>query len=338
MSADALARAASAPSPAPLLSVRDLAKYFDMRRGIFPRVVGHVKAVDGVSFEIRPQEVLGLAGESGSGKSTIGRSILRLLEPTRGEILFQGIDILRLKGSELRNFRRKAQIVFQDPFSSLDPRMTIGQIVAEPLQVQGLADGAAERREKVEQLLEVVALDPGYLRRKPHELSGGQRQRVGIARALSVEPSFLVADEPVSSLDVSIQAQVVNLLDDLRVRFGLAMLFISHDIAVMEHLSDRIAVVYLGRIMEVGPSRELVRSPKHPYTEALLSAVPDPAPSRRSKRIVLQGDVPNPAAPPSGCVFRTRCPYAIADCSKTVPDLRETAPGHAKACIREDIL
>jgi oligopeptide/dipeptide ABC transporter ATP-binding protein len=338
MSAAALASAAPLPTPTPLLSVRNLAKYFDVRRGILPRVVGHVKAVDGVSFDIRPREVLGLAGESGSGKTTIGRSVLRLLEPTRGEVLFDGVDVLRLRGAELRRFRRKAQIVFQDPFSSLDPRMTVEQIIGEPLQVQGLDNGASSRREKVARLLEIVALGPAYLRRKPHELSGGQRQRVGIARALAVEPSFLVADEPVSALDVSIQAQVVNLLDDLKARFGLAMLFISHDIAVMEHVSDRIAVVYLGRFMEIGPSRDLVRSPQHPYTEALLSAVPDPAPDRRRKRIVLQGDVPNPAAPPSGCVFRTRCPYAIADCAKIVPELREVAPGHAKACIRDDVL
>jgi oligopeptide transport system ATP-binding protein len=323
---------------APLLEVRGLRKWYEIRGRLLAGSRGHVKAVDGVSFDIRPREVLGMAGESGSGKSTIGRAVLRLIEPTAGEVRFGGIDVIRLGRRELRRFRQKAQIVFQDPFTSLDPRMTIEQIVTEPLQVQGIGRNVRERRERVVKLLETVALDSYYLSRRPHELSGGQRQRVGIARALAVGPSFLVADEPVSALDVSIQAQVINLLEDLKDQFGLAMLFISHDIAVMEHLSDRIAVVYLGKIMEIGPTDAIVHSPKHPYTEALLSAVPDPDPTLRRKRIVLEGDVPNPVDPPSGCVFRTRCPYALAACAETVPALGEVAPGHAKACIRDDVL
>jgi oligopeptide/dipeptide ABC transporter ATP-binding protein len=317
---------------APLLEVRNLRKWYDVRRGIMGGHA-HVKAVDDVSFAIRPREVLGL-----SGKTTIGRAILRLIEPTAGDIHFAGTDVIKLNPRELRKFRRKAQIIFQDPFSSLDPRMTIEEIVSEPYQVQGIRSSRTQRRERVIDLLETVSLSPHYLERRPHELSGGQRQRVGIARALAVEPSFLVADEPVSALDVSIQAQVVNLLDELKERFGLAMLFISHDIAVMEHLSDRIAVVYLGKIMEIGPTNEIVHRPKHPYTEALLSAVPDPDPALRRKRIVLQGDVPNPVNPPSGCVFRTRCPYALPTCAEIVPPLRGVGAGHATACIREDIL
>jgi oligopeptide transport system ATP-binding protein len=322
----------------PLLEVRNLKKWYEVRRGPLSGVRGQVKAVDDVSFAIRPREVLGLAGESGSGKTTIGRAVLRLIEPTAGDIRFDGADVVKLDRKALRRFRRKAQIVFQDPFSSLDPRMTIEQIVGEPFQVQGLGLSRKERRERVVGLLETVALGAHYLDRHPHELSGGQRQRVGIARALAVEPSFLVADEPVSALDVSIQAQVVNLLDELKERFGLAMLFISHDIAVMEHLSDRIAVVYLGKIMEIGPTAEIVHRPKHPYTEALLSAVPDPDPALKRKRIVLQGDIPNPANPPSGCVFRTRCSYAIPACASAVPPLRAVGAEHATACIREDIL
>jgi oligopeptide transport system ATP-binding protein len=324
--------------PPPLLEVRNLRKWYDIRRGMISGVQGHVKAVDDVSFSIRPREVLGLAGESGSGKTTIGRAVLRLIEPTAGEIRFDGTDLIALNRRELRKFRRKAQIVFQDPFSSLDPRMTIEQIVAEPFQVQGLGLSRIQRRERVIDLLDTVSLSPHYLERQPHELSGGQRQRVGIARALAVEPSFLVADEPVSALDVSIQAQVVNLLDELKERFGLAMLFISHDIAVMEHLSNRIAVVYLGKIMEIGPTEEIVHRPKHPYTEALLSAVPDPDPALKRKRIVLQGDVPSPVNPPSGCVFRTRCPYALPACAEAVPPLRAVGADHATACIRNDIL
>jgi oligopeptide transport system ATP-binding protein len=321
---------------APLLEVRDLRKWYDLRGGIIPRVRGQVRAVDGVSFMLQPGEVLGIAGESGSGKSTIGRCVLRLIEPTSGEVRFAGHDVTRLDRRALRLFRRKAQMIFQDPYGSLDPLMTIAELVAEPLDVQGMVRTARERRERVVQLLDMVALGAEYAGRRAHELSGGQRQRVGIARALSVGPALLVADEPVSALDVSIQAQIVNLLDELKQRLNLAMLFISHDIAVMDHLSDRIAIVYLGRIMEIGPTRALIDAPRHPYTEALLSAVPEPGVKRR-ERIVLSGDVPNPADPPSGCVFRTRCRHALPACAAGQPPLRPVGPEHHTACIRDDI-
>lgn len=323
---------------APLLDVRNLRKWFEIKRGLIPKVVGNVKAVDNVSLTVRRHEVLGIAGESGSGKTTIGRSILRLIEPSSGEILFDGQDIMKLSSEKLRLFRRKAQIVFQDPFASLNPRMTIENILAEPLRIQGLASNRQQRRDRAAELLEMVAMSASYLERKPHELSGGQRQRIGIARALAVEPEFIVADEPVSALDVSIQAQIINLLVDLKDRLGLSLLFISHDIAVMEYLSDRIAVVYLGKVMEIAPTAELCVAPKHPYTEALLSAVPNSKPGEKSRRIVLEGDVPNPVDPPSGCVFRTRCPYAVAECAKTEPELRELSPGHFSACIRDDVI
>lgn len=319
---------------APLLQVRRLRKYFDITKGLFARVVGHVHAVEDVSFDIAPREVLGLAGESGSGKTTIGRAVLRLIEATSGEVLFDGADVLALDARMLRSFRRNAQIIFQDPYASIDPTMTVAQVVAEPLRVQSLAKGA-ELTDRVERLLADVSLPADFMRRRPKDLSGGQRQRVVIARALAVEPRFIVADEPVSSLDVSIQAQIIRLLEDLEEQRGFSMLFISHDLAIMEYLSDRIAVVYLGRIMEIGPSRELVSRPRHPYTEALISAVPDTTNQRR--RIVLKGDVPSPVAPPSGCVFRTRCPYALAACSHEVPAMREVSPGHWKACIRDDV-
>ncbi|MBM3597699.1 MAG: ABC transporter ATP-binding protein [Alphaproteobacteria bacterium] len=322
----------------PLLQVERLRTWFPIRRGVIPRPVGAVKAVDDVSFTVHRREVLGLAGESGSGKTTIGRSILRLIEPTDGRVVFGGADVTALGRHELRLFRRKAQIVFQDPFAALDPVMTIEEILGEPLQVQGLAKGRQERRDRVVRLLESVSLSTDFLSRRPHEMSGGQRQRIVIARALAVEPEFIVADEPVSALDVSIQAQIINLLQDLRDRFKLAMLFISHDIAVMEYLSDRIAVIYLGRLMEIGPATEICRAPKHPYTLALLSAVPDPDPSRRRTRIVLEGDVPNPADPPSGCVFRTRCPYALPACAGERPALRPVGPDRFVACIRDDVL
>ncbi len=325
-------------APGPLLAVEGLRKWFEIRRGIIPRVVANVKAVDDVSFTVARHQVLGIAGESGSGKTTIGRTVLRLIEPTSGVIRFNGTDITSLDAKRLRRFRRQAQIVFQDPFASLDPKMTIEAVVTEPLRIQGLCLGAGERRDRVVELLEMVALSSEHLKRRPHELSGGQRQRVGIARALAVEPEFIVTDEPVSALDVSIQAQIINLLDDLKRRLGLSLLFISHDIAVMEYLSDRIAVVYLGRIMEIGPTGAICGNPKHPYTEALLSAVPNPDPAGKSKRIVLTGDVPNPVSPPSGCVFRTRCPYAIAECAKAIPEFRDVGPDHLTACIRDDVL
>ena len=321
-----------------LLEVEDLRTWFPIRRGIIPRTVANVKAVDGVSFTVAAQEVLGIAGESGSGKTTIGRSILRLIEPTDGAVRFKGTDVGGLAPKALRLFRRKAQIVFQDPFASLDPKMTVEQVLAEPLRIQGLCRTARQRRERVVELLETVALSSEYLKRAPSELSGGQRQRVGIGRALAVEPQFIVADEPVSALDVSIQAQIINLLKDLKERLGLSILFISHDIAVMEYLSDRIAVVYLGKIMEIGPTAAICSRPRHPYTRALLSAVPDPAARSRGERIVLTGELPSPVDPPSGCVFRTRCPYAIGACAEAAPPKREVGPGHFTACIRDDVI
>ena len=324
-------------TPSTLLEVKNLRKWYEIRRGVIPRVIGHVKAVDDVSFEIQTNEVLGLVGESGSGKTTIGRSLLRLIEPTSGSVAFKGTEVTRLDAGGLRQFRRQAQIIFQDPYSSLDPRMTIEEIVAEPLRVQGTAPDRQARRRRVESLLESVSISKHFLVRRPSELSGGQRQRVGIARALAVDPEFIVADEPVASLDVSIQAQVINLLQDLKEQLHLSLLFISHDIAVMRHVADRIAVVYLGKIMEIGPAREICEAPRHPYTEALLSAVPNPDPRQRRQRIVLQGDIPSPANPPSGCVFRTRCRYAIAACAETQPQLQSAGPGHYKACLRDDV-
>lgn len=323
------------PSPA-LLDVDGLKTWFPVRRGVIPRTVANVKAVDGVSFTVAPHEVLGVAGESGSGKTTIGRSVLRLIEPTEGRVRFDGTDITQLDAAALRRFRRRAQIVFQDPYASLNPKMTVEQVLAEPLRIQGLCRTVRQRRDRVVELLETVTLSSEFLKRSPRDLSGGQRQRIGIARALAVEPEFIVADEPVSALDVSIQAQIINLLKDLKRRLGLSLLFISHDIAVMEYLSDRIAVVYLGKIMEIGPTAAICGSPRHPYTRALLSAVPNPAAADR-KRIVLAGDVPNPAEPPSGCVFRTRCPHAIDDCARMTPPLREVGAGHRSACIRDDL-
>ena len=321
-----------------LMSVRDLRTWFPIRGGVLSRVQAHVKAVDGVSFDVNQGEVLGLVGESGSGKTTVGRTILRLYDPTDGQMLFHGTDLAKLSRSQLRPFRRQMQIIFQDPFASLNPRMTVAEIVGEPIMIHGLAKGAKERSERVAELMEVVGLSPDQMRRYPHEFSGGQRQRIGIARALAVEPEFIVADEPVSALDVSIQAQVVNLLNDLKHRLGLTLLFIAHDLAVVEYISDRVAVMYLGKIMEIAPGRELYQNPKHPYTEALLSAIPVPDPEVKHERIILQGDIPSPINPPSGCVFRTRCQYAIDECAVTVPQLEEVSPGHFKACIRNDVL
>ncbi|RDI94705.1 dipeptide ABC transporter ATP-binding protein [Meiothermus sp. QL-1] len=320
-----------------LVEVENLKKWFPIRGGVLSRVVGHVKAVNGVSFGVKKGEVLGLVGESGSGKTTVGRTILRLIEPTEGTIRFDGQDITHLPKNQLRAYRRKMQIIFQDPFASLNPRMTVGDIIAEPLVIHNLEASAKARTERVAELLQMVGLNPDHIRRYPHEFSGGQRQRIGIARALAVRPEFIVADEPVSALDVSIQAQVVNLLQDLKEQLGLTLLFIAHDLAVVEYISDRVAVMYLGKIMELATAKELYRNPKHPYTEALLSAIPMPDPTLKRERIVLQGDIPSPINPPSGCVFRTRCRYAIAECAQVVPELKEVAPGHYKACIRDDI-
>jgi peptide/nickel transport system ATP-binding protein len=315
-----------------LLEVKHLQKYFPIRGGILSRVVANVHAVEDVSFNIRPGEVVGLVGESGSGKTTAGRAILRLIEPTSGEIIFDGVDVAKLSKTQMREYRKEMQIIFQDPFASLNPRMTVGDIIGEALQIHNLARGKA-KEERVADLLTRVGLAPGHMRRYPHEFSGGQRQRIGIARALAVDPQFIVADEPVSALDVSIQAQVVNLLQDLKDELGLTLLFIAHDLGVVEYISDHVIVMYLGRIMEIAPAKELYANPVHPYTEALLSAVPIPDPTIKRERILLQGDIPSPINPPSGCVFRTRCPLATEDCNHVVPPLEEVSPGHFKACI-----
>ena len=316
-----------------LLQVRNLKKYFPIRGGVFSRVVANVKAVEEASLTIRRGEVVGLVGESGSGKTTAGRAILRLIEPTAGEVIFDGVDIAKLPKAKMRDYRKEMQIIFQDPFASLNPRMSVGDIIGEALTIHNLARGKA-KEDRVADLLERVGMNAGHMRRYPHEFSGGQRQRIGIARALAVDPKFIVADEPVSALDVSIQAQVVNLLQDLKDELGLTMLFIAHDLGVVEYISDKVVVMYLGRIMEIAPAKELYRNPVHPYTEALLSAVPIPDPTIKRERVILQGDIPSPINPPSGCVFRTRCPIAIEDCKHVVPPLEEVGPGHLKACIR----
>ena len=324
------------PTPQALLSVRNLTKHYERKSGLFGGDRSVVKAVDGVSFDVMPGETLGLVGESGCGKTTTGRSILRLIEPTSGEVNFDGKDVLELGSGPLRQLRRKMQIIFQDPFSSLNPRMSIGAIVQEGLTIHKLAEGA-QAKKRVRQLLEEVGLRPEYADRYPHEFSGGQRQRVGIARALAVEPRFIVFDEPVSALDVSVQAQVINLLQDLQRDRGLAYLFIAHDLSVVEHIADRVAVMYLGKIVEMAASKDLYREPLMPYTQALLSAVPVPDPAAKRERIVLAGDVPSPAKPPTGCVFHPRChhPKKDAACAAIVPPLEEKAPGHFVACIKQ---
>jgi peptide/nickel transport system ATP-binding protein/oligopeptide transport system ATP-binding protein len=316
-----------------LIEVDDLVKYFPVRGGVFQRVMAWVKAVDGVSFDIREGETLGLVGESGCGKTTIGRTMLRLLEPTSGSVYFEGKDIAQLSGQELKGMRRNMQIIFQDPFSSLDPRMTIGDTVGEGLRIHGIGT-SEERHEAVIEILRKVGLEDYHSKRYPHEFSGGQRQRIGIARALALRPKFVVADEPVSALDVSIQSQVLNILNDLQDEFDLTYLFIAHNMSVIEHISDRVAVMYLGKIVELAPRDELFNNPLHPYTQALMSAIPIPNPKIRRDRIILTGDVPSPLNPPSGCRFHPRCPVVMDHCSTHAPKLIEVTPEHYTACWR----
>ena len=329
-------QAESAPN---LLEVKDLRVHFPIKRGlVFARQVASVKAVDGVSFSIKPGETLGLVGESGSGKTTIGKAIVKLVQATGGSIKFDGQEVTSLKGSNLRALRKRMGVVFQDPYGALNPRMTAGSVIGEPLNVHKLTPGKGEYLDTVAGLMETVGLNPATMNRYPHEFSGGQRQRLGVARALAARPSLIILDEPVSALDVSIQAQVINLLEDLQDQFNLAYLFIAHDLSVVKHISDRVAVMYLGKIVEVAESRRIYDNPLHPYTQALLSAVPVPDPliERKRSRIVLRGDIPSPIAPPPGCVFHTRCPIAIQDCSLAVPEMRELEPGHTVACIRAE--
>ena len=317
-----------------LVEVRNLKMYFPVRRGLLiERTVGHVHAVDDVTFHVKRGETLGLVGESGCGKSTTGRAILQIYKPTDGAVNVKGVDITKLGTRDLIPYRRNMQMIFQDPFASLDPRMTVGGIIAEPLEIHNLAKGK-EKDEKVREMLRIVGLNPYFANRYPHEFSGGQRQRIGVARALVLDPEFIVCDEPISALDVSIQAQIINLLEDLQERYNLTYLFIAHDLAVVRHISDRVAVMYVGKIVELAERDELFNHPKHPYTSALLSAVPKPDPRARSQRTPLQGEVANPAAPPSGCYFHPRCPYAVERCRTEAPVWEEIRPGHFVRCHR----
>ncbi|HUT32245.1 MAG TPA: oligopeptide/dipeptide ABC transporter ATP-binding protein [Planctomycetota bacterium] len=322
--------------PPPLLAVRDLKKHFPILGGAFRKVVGRVRAVDGVSFEIREGECLGLVGESGSGKTTVGRCILRAIEPTSGQVLFRlgekAVDVRGVRPAQLKELRRHMQMIFQDPYSSLNPRMTVLDIIGEPLLVHGMRR-RREREDRVRELLEQVGLKPQHLRRYPHAFSGGQRQRIGIARALALHPKLIVADEPVSALDVSVQAQVLNLLAELQERLGLTYLFIAHNLGVVRHICDRVAVMYVGRLVELAAVDRLFAAPKHPYTEALLSAVPVPEPGHRPERVLLTGEVADPSNPPSGCHFHPRCRYARPECGQQVPELREVEPGHFARCL-----
>ncbi len=319
-----------------LIKVEHLKKYFPITRGIiFSRHVGDVKAVDDVSFDVYKGETLGLVGESGCGKTTVGRTVIQLYRPTAGSVYYEGKDLTKMGGNELRAMRRKMQIIFQDPYASLNPRLTVGSIIGEPLEIHHILQGKA-MRERVEQLLELVGLNPYFINRYPHEFSGGQRQRIGIARALALEPEFIVCDEPISALDVSIQAQVVNLLEELQDKLGLTYLFIAHDLSMVRHISDRVAVMYLGKIVELSDRNTIYNNPLHPYTEALLSAVPipDPVVEEKRQRIILEGDVPSPANPPPGCNFNTRCPKVMDICREVDPEYREVEKGHWVACHR----
>lgn len=317
-----------------LLEVNNLKKYFPIKGGVFGRTVGHIKAVDDVSFFVYPGETLGVVGESGCGKTTTGKVVLRLEEATEGEIIFEGKNILELGREQMRALRREMQIIFQDPYSSLNPRMTVGNIIGEALEIHNLAKGKAKEK-RVKELLEVVGLTAHHMRRYPHEFSGGQRQRIGVARALAVDPKLIVCDEPVSALDVSIQAQVINLMEDLQKEFDLTYLFIAHDLSVVKHISDRIAVMYLGKIVELASKKHLFANPIHPYTQALLSAIPIPDPTISRDRILLKGDVPSPANPPSGCRFHTRCPYVMDICKVEQPEFKDWGDEHFAACHLE---